>query len=157
MNSNTKTDYHATILVYSTPSEAFQGICRVGDWWTVNFSGNAEKKGDEFFVPFGETSAQFVVTEIIPGKKIKWHVLDCNLHFLKNKKEWKGTDILWEIRALKDATEIQMTHIGLKPGIECFEDCTRGWNHYVKGSLAGLLNEGKGVPDHPDYSARDRQ
>jgi len=81
----------------------------------------------------------------------------CNLHRLKDKKEWKGTDVLWEIVPMKGATEILMTHIGLKPGIECFEDCTVGWNHYVKESLFKLLNEGKGVPDHPNHSARDRQ
>ena len=81
----------------------------------------------------------------------------CNLHWLKDKKECKGTDVLWEIVPMKGATEILMTHIGLKPGIECFEDCTVGWNHYVKESLFKLLNEGKGVPDHPNHSARDRQ
>ncbi len=157
MKAHTQTDYHASILVDANHREAFKGICRVSEWWTVNCKGNTEKSGGQFFVPFGETWANFEITQMVQDRKIKWHVVDCNLHWLKDKKEWKGTDILWEIIPVKGATEIQMTHIGLKPGIECFEDCTIGWNHYVKESLAKLLNEGKGVPDHPNHSARDRQ
>jgi hypothetical protein len=157
MLTKNQTDYHASIIVHATPEEAFNAICRVSDWWTGNIKGSAKKMGNKFTVTFGETFSNFEVTEMIPGQKILWHVMDCNLHFLKNKKEWKGTDVLWEIMPMKEATEIQMTHIGLRPGIECFENCNDGWNHYIKESLFKLINEGKGVPDHPNHSARDRQ
>jgi hypothetical protein len=50
-----------------------------------------------------------------------------------------------------------MTHIGLNAGVECFEDCTKGWNHYVKVSLLKLIEEGKGEPDHKQHSALERQ
>jgi hypothetical protein len=39
-----------------------------------------------------------------------------------------------------------MRHIGLKPGIECFEDCVSGWDEHIKDSLFRLINEGKGTP-----------
>ena len=40
-----------------------------------------------------------------------------------------------------------MTHLGLKPGIECFDGCVKGWDQYVKDSLFRLLAEGKGAPE----------
>ena len=92
-----------------------------------------------------------------PAKRVVWDTLDCNLHWMKDKKEWKGTQIVWEILPVKDASRVEMTHVGLRPGIECFEDCRKGWNHYVKASLYRLIDEGKGDPDHKDYSARERQ
>jgi hypothetical protein len=157
MLTKNQTDYHASIIVHATPAEAFNAICRVSEWWTGNIKGSTKKPGGIFTVTFGETFSNFEVTEMEKNQKILWHVLDCNLHWLKDKKEWKGTDVLWEITPMKEATEIQMTHIGLRPGIECFENCNEGWNHYIKESLLKLINEGKGVPDHPNYSARDRQ
>ena len=157
MLTKNQTDYHASIIVHATPDEVFNAICRVSDWWTRNFKGSAKKPGDKFTVTFGETFSNFEVKEMVRNRKILWHVMDCNLHWLKDKKEWKGTYVLWEIIPMKETTEIQMTHIGLRPGIECFEDCNQGWNHYVKESLFKLIDEGRGVPDHPNHSARDRQ
>jgi hypothetical protein len=39
-----------------------------------------------------------------------------------------------------------MTHIGLVPGVECYEDCKKGWNFYVGESLFRWMTEGKGLP-----------
>jgi hypothetical protein len=33
------------------------------------------------------------------------------------------------------------------PGIECYNDCSTGWNFYVGQSLLQLLTGGKGLPD----------
>ena len=52
----------------------------------------------------------------------------------------------WEISAKKNATQISFTHIGLVPGIECYNGCEKAWNFYVKESLFKLLTEGKGIP-----------
>ena len=157
MTTKIKADYQATIMVPISAHEAFEGICQVSSWWTKNFKGSTHTLGDRFSVHFGDTWSNFEITEMVQNKRILWEVEDCNLHWLTDKKEWKGTRILWEITPVKGGVEIHMTHIGLKPGIECFEDCTIGWNHYVTQSLFKLLKEGKGIPDHPNHSARDRQ
>jgi hypothetical protein len=44
-------------------------------------------------------------------------------------------------------TRVTMTHLGLLPGIECYNDCSTGWNFYVGQSLLQLLTGGKGLPD----------
>jgi hypothetical protein len=157
MKTTTQTDYHASIVVNVSPLQASEVISQVKLWWTENTEGSTNKLNDLFKVTFGETFSRFKITEMKPGEKINWLVLDCNLHWMKDKKEWKDTNILWEISSSNGSTRIDMTHIGLNSTIECFEDCTKGWNHYVKESLYKLLTEGKGVPDHKEYSALERQ
>ena len=157
MKAITGADYHADIEVHCSVKEAFDAISRVSAWWTENTEGRTVNLNDEFTVRFGETFSKFRIIELIPAQKLVWHVLDCNLHWMSDKKEWKGTKVLWQLSSADGATRISMTHMGLNAGVECFEDCTKGWNHYVKVSLLKLIEEGKGEPDHKQHSALERQ
>ena len=141
-----KQDYNATISVNATPKETYGKIAMVGDWWAKNFTGKALNENDTFKVRFGETFVDFRITEAIPGKKIVWYVTDCNLDWISDKKEWKDTKVVWEISAENNATQIKMTHVGLTPEVECYNDCELGWNGHVKGSLVKFLTENKGQP-----------
>jgi hypothetical protein len=140
-------DYHATITASVSPAEAFQDICEVSAWWAKNFKGSAKKKGDLFTVSFGETFVDFSIKDLISDKMVVWEVVDCNLHWLKDKKEWKGTEIVWELSSSNGSTRIDMTHIGLVPEVECYDACETGWNHHIKDSLFKLLTEKKGMPE----------
>src|ERR1700742_801229 len=145
MKTDTLTrDYHAHITAAVPAHKAFEAICRVKAWWANNLTGESQKLGDVFTVRFGETFVTFRLAEVVPDKKIVWHVMDCNLHWVKDKKEWKGTDVVFEISADKDLTRIYMTHVGLVPEAECFENCQGGWNHFIKESLLQLITEGTG-------------
>ena len=157
MKTVTGADYHADIKVNGSVERAFEAIGRVTDWWTENTKGSTMKLNDEFTVRFGETFSKFKVIEVIPAQKLVWLVLDCNLHWMKDKKEWKGTKIQWKLSSLNGSCRISMSHIGLNAGVECFEDCTKGWNHYVGVSLLKWIEEGRGEPDHKNYSALERQ
>ena len=139
-------NYQSSIAADFTPSEAFESIGRVNEWWSKNIEGSAEKLNDVFTVHFGETFVTFEVTESVPGEKIAWHVTDCFLPWLKDQTEWTGTTVLYEISPLGDQTQVTMTHIGLVPEIECFDGCKSGWDKYFKGSLFKLLTEHAGVP-----------
>jgi hypothetical protein len=97
-------------------------------------------------VYFGETFITMKIVELIPGKKIVWQVIDCNKPWLKNTKEWNGTFINWDIAATGDKTQINFTHQGLVPEIECFGACSNAWNQYIQQSLLSLINTGKGQP-----------
>ena|SRR5882762_3558669 len=146
---NTETllnDYHCSITTTNTAKEAFENICDVSAWWATNFEGSAKKPGDLFTVRFGETFVTFQINEAIPEKKVEWYVTDCNLHWLRDKKEWKDTKIVWEISSKNNTTQIDMTHVGLVPGVECYDTCENGWDHFVKESLFKLLTENKGLP-----------
>jgi hypothetical protein len=140
-------NYHCSITVAANSDKAFACIADVGGWWAKGFKGKAYDTGDTFTVQFGETMVAFEIVRSSPGKEIMWKVTDCYLPWLKNKTEWNGTEIAWQLTSLKDGTRIYMTHIGLYPGIECFEACQEGWDGHIKNSLYQLINEGKGQPE----------
>ena len=141
-----KKDYQSNISVNATPAAAYDAICRVADWWASSFRGASRWAGDGFSVRFGKTTVDFRVVEAIPERKLVWLVTDCHLDWLEHKKEWKDTRISWEIMPGGKQTRIDMTHVGLVPEAECYNNCREGWDFYVKESLFKLLNEGKGVP-----------
>jgi hypothetical protein len=140
-------NFHRTITVNGSPEEAMKKISEVNLWWAKNFSGNAKKLNDKFSVHFGETFVDFLVSELIPNQKVIWKVTNCNLHWINNKKEWNGTEVVFKISEKKNSTQIDFTHVGLVPGVECYNDCEVGWNGHVTMSLVKLINEGKGMPE----------
>jgi len=144
MNTN---DYHNSISANSTPKEAFDKISQVSKWWAAHVEGNSQKLNDVFTVSFGDTTVTFTITEVIAEKKIVWEVTDCYLSWLEDKKEWKGTKIVWKISTENDKTNVDMTHVGLTPEVACFNDCKVGWDQYIKKSLFKFLEENKGLPD----------
>lgn len=144
-------NYHRTIIVNATSEEAMKKICQVNKWWKHDFSGSAEKIQDKFTVPFGDLNGEksfvdFVVTEIVPNRKSVWKVTNCNLPWFNDKTEWKNTEVIFEIYSVDNKTNIDFTHVGLVPGIECYDACEKGWDGHITNSLVAFINEGKGSP-----------
>jgi len=139
-------DFHRTITVNASAADAFKHISQVNLWWAKNFKGKAEKVGDTFTVRFGDTFVDFHIRELIPDKKVAWKVTDCNLDWINNKKEWNGTEVVFEISEKKNSSQIDFTHVGLVPGVECYNDCEVGWDGHITDSLVKFINEGKGLP-----------
>ena len=140
-------NYNRSITANVNPIEAFNSICKVNEWWGKNIDGQTVKLNDVFTFHAGDTWVTFKITESDPGKKIVWHVTGCFLHWLNNKTEWNDTDVVFEISEKGDATEINFTHVGLVPQVECYNNCVKGWDQYFKGSLLNLLTTGKGQPN----------
>ena len=140
-------NYTAAFLVDKSPEEVFKAINNVRGWWSGEITGDTDKPGAEFTyrVPNVHFCKQ-KITEFIPGKKIVWHVLDANISFVKDKEEWKDTDIVFEIDRKGDKTEVRFTHIGLVPAFECYKDCSNGWSVLVNGNLRKLITTGKDQP-----------
>jgi hypothetical protein len=142
-----KQDYNYVITTKVNAEVAFDAISRVPEWWTTNFEGVSQKLNDVFTVYFGDVFVTIKIIDFIPGKKIGWLVTDCDLQWLKDKKEWKDTKIEWEISTNGNETQISMTHLGLVPEIECYDDCKQGWNFHLGESLFKLITEGVGNPN----------
>ncbi|TZF83955.1 SRPBCC domain-containing protein [Pedobacter sp. BS3] len=134
--------FTATIEVAKSAKEVFEGICKVNEWWG-HIEGKTEKLNDVFRYLPNDTWVNFKITEC-NDNKIVWHVTDCFLHWQNNKTEWTNTDVIFEIVETGNSTQINFTHIGLVPEVECYENCSKGWTHYIKISLQQFLTTGKG-------------
>lgn len=132
--------------VAKTPAEVFAAINDVRGWWGGKIEGESERVGARFSYRYEDmhTSTQ-EVTELVPGQKVVWHVVEADLSFVANRGEWAGTDIVFEIVPMGAETELRFTHQGLVPAFECFADCSNGWGFYVGGSLRQFIETGKRI------------
>ncbi len=94
------------------------------------------------------------ITELVPGKKIVWLILDSFLSFVDDKTEWNGTKVTFEVSKKGDKTEVRFTHVGLVPEYECYGTCSNAWSSYVNGSLRKLITTGKGEPNKKEKPGR---
>lgn len=143
-------NYHRAILVNSSAEEAMKKISQIKLWWRKDFSDKAEKLNDKFTVPFGEHNGEksfvdFIVSEFVSNKKVVWKVTDCYLPWFQNKKEWNNTEVVFNLLEEDGKTKIDFTHIGLVPGVECYEVCEKGWDGHIN-TLEKFINEGKAIP-----------
>lgn len=149
-HSKTKTmqnqNFTITFLVDQTPAEVFNAIKDVISWWTgePGVEGKADKIGDEFIYRYtGFHYSKQKVTELIPDKKIVWSVTDSKLDFTKDKNEWTGSSIIFDIFEENNKTAVRFTHAGLTGDKECYNDCSNAWSSYINGSLKNFIAETK--------------
>ena len=144
MNRN----YTTTFTVDQTPEEVFEAINNVRGWWSQAIEGETDRLNAEFKYHYQDVHRCTIkISELVPGKKIVWNVLDNYFNFIKDQNEWVGTDVVFEIARQGDKTEIHFTHIGLVPAYECYNICSDAWGSYITGSLRDLITTGKGQPN----------
>jgi hypothetical protein len=95
--------------------------------------------------------------EVIPDQKVVWLVLDNYFKFTKDKSEWIGTKVIFEISPKDNKTALRMTHQGLVPAYECFEICRDAWTNYIQNSLRNLIVTGKGQPNGKDKPGTENE
>jgi hypothetical protein len=136
----TTPSYTTAFNVDQTPEQVFAAINNVRAWWSGELLGDTTKVGDEFTYRYEDAHrSKQRITELTPGKRVVWHVVDAELNFVKDKDEWNGTDIIFDIARKDGKTEVRFTQAGLLPSVECFGACSSAWSHYINGSLRGLI------------------
>ena len=109
-------DFTTSFTVDQTPEEAFAAITNPRGWWSEAIEGSTDKLDDEFtYLNEDVHHCKMRLTEVIPGKKVVWFVLDNYFNFTEDKSEWKGTEITFEVSEKGNQTEIRFTHLGLVP------------------------------------------
>jgi len=140
-------DFTTAFSLGQTPAEVFEAIIDVRGWWSGQIDGNTGQPGDEFTYRYEDLHlCRIRVTEADPGQKVTWLVLEGGPAFTRNKAEWQGTTISFEISQIGDETEVRFTHRGLIPQLECFGACSSAWGSYINGSLRSLITTGTGYP-----------
>jgi hypothetical protein len=141
-----KNDFTSSISAEISASEAIKKISSVPEWWGVTFTGSAINQNDTFTVKMsGDSFFNFIVAELIPGKRVVWLVTDCNMPWYSDKKEWSNTKLIFDLTENNCVTELKFIHEGLTPDVECYKDCEPGWTHWIQISLFSYLTSGKGV------------
>jgi len=144
----TTKDFTTTILVDNTPEEVFDAINNVRGWWSEEIDGSTDKLNSEFDYHYEDVHrCKIKIIELVPNKKVVWSVLDNYFKFTKDKSEWKGTKIIFDIAEKDNKTEMRFTHHGLVPTYECYEICRDAWTGYIQKSLRNLITAGKGQPN----------
>ena len=91
-------NFTSTFTVDQSPEQVFAAIVDVPRWWTGDVEGNTDTLGDEFTYRYpGAHYSKQKIAELIPGKKVVWHVVDAQLEGPKDPNEWTGTEISFEI------------------------------------------------------------
>jgi len=141
-------NFTTTILVDQSPQAVFAAINNVRGWWSGQIDGNTDKAGSEFTYRYKDVHrSKQKITELVPGKRIVWRVVDSDLSFINKRSEWTGTDIVFDISKKGQKTEVRFTHAGLAPEIECYGSCSNAWSMLIKGNLQNLIATGKNQPD----------
>ena len=141
-------NYTTSFTVDQTPKEVFDAINNVRGWWSEEIEGRTDRPDAEWIYRYKDVhQCKMKITEFIPGQKVVWLVVDNHFNFTKDKTEWKGTKVIFEISRKGNKTEVRFTHQGLVPQYECFDVCSDAWGSYIKGSLRNLITKGKGQPN----------
>jgi hypothetical protein len=118
----------------------------VSRWWGgADLAGRTAETGDEFTVIHGDAhySKQKVIG-VVPNKRIVWLVTESRLNWLqKDKSEWTGTKMIFEVTAENNSTRLRFTHEGLTPNKESYARCAEGWSMVIKEWLFDFITKNK--------------
>ncbi|MBI5069362.1 MAG: SRPBCC domain-containing protein [Deltaproteobacteria bacterium] len=139
--------YTTAFLVDRSPEEVYRAINDVRSWWSGRIDGDTDRLGGEFRYRYRDLhDTRQRVTELVPGKRIVWRVVDALLTFVERKEEWKGTEVVFDIARKGGKTEVRFRHLGLTRACECYGACSSGWDAFVNGNLRSWIATGEVQP-----------
>jgi uncharacterized protein YndB with AHSA1/START domain len=143
-------DFHSTFTVPQPPEDVFTAVTHPQKWWTGDIDGTAHEVGDEFSYRYGDVHySKQKVTDLEPGQRIVWQVVESHLPGNDDPEGWTGTQITFEISRQEAKTELRFSHHGLVPQFQCFDSCSSAWGFYINGSLKRLITTGEGPAAPP--------
>jgi uncharacterized protein YndB with AHSA1/START domain len=137
------TDYQQLLRVRTSPDELFDALTTTEGltaWWTD--AAGSGLAGGELRFAFGHPDpAVMHVDEATRPSSVRWTVTACPV-----EPAWVGTHPTFTITpAGAGASELHFRHHGLTSELDCIDQCTLGWNHYLE-SLRRYVEVGRGMP-----------
>ena len=124
--------FSTSFTVAQSPDEVFAAILDPRAWWDGEFEGPTDRVDGEFSYRYADMHRSVQrVTELEPGRRVVWHVVESNLSFVADHSEWDGTDIVFDIAPAVEGAVLTFTHEGLTPELECFDMCRPAWQGYL--------------------------
>ncbi|MGH2632965.1 MAG: SRPBCC family protein [Tepidiformaceae bacterium] len=138
-------DYAYAMHVHASAQAAIaavsdgEEICR---WWTAVVRFERHGKELQLFTNDGPM-VSFALDDAPDPGKVTWTVTACMV------EDWVGTRPSFSVLQQDDGTcAIEFRHVGLRPALECFDQCRAGWAHFMP-SLRQFLETGVGRPNEP--------
>ena len=146
--TDNETDLTITLRLSQTPAQVFTAVNNVRGWWSGTIEGDTDRLGSEWTYRYQDIHySKQKITELIPDRRVVWHVEESYLQFVENTNEWNDTDIIFEITNSNGQTELRFTHKGLTPAVDCYDGCSPAWRFYIEDSLQQLITTGAGNPN----------
>jgi uncharacterized protein YndB with AHSA1/START domain len=147
MDADAMTGARIEIDLAAPPGKVYEAIARaegVTSWWTDGTF--AEEVGGIGRLTFGAGWTELRVEKLVPDREVEWSCVGQSIEHFDPTDEWVGTRISFLLEPLDDGarTHLDFTHHGLA-GLGCEDLCTRGWDHYIRTSLRGLVETGEGA------------
>jgi hypothetical protein len=138
-------DYTHVMRVHASPEDVIAAVTdgdRICAWWTA--ATRSERDGDRIRLYRDDAPFLFLTLDHAPGShEAAWTVTTCVM------EDWLGTVPSFAVRAHGDGTSVvEFRHVGLRPELECFDQCRAGWGHFVP-SLGQYVETGTGRPNEP--------
>jgi len=139
-------DYRYRMHVNATVDQVVEAVTDetvITRWWTV-WTHSARRAGEVQLWMGDEEPMRFVVDHAPGTSVVTWTVTACDVI-----PDWVGTTPSFIVRAGDDGTaDVEFHHVGLRPALECFDQCQAGWDHFMP-SLHRFLDTGTGLPNEP--------
>jgi hypothetical protein len=140
-------NFTTSFTVGQTPQTVFAAIADVRAWWSGAIAGRTERVGDVFHDRFEDLHRSTIeITEMAPGRRVAWRIIDSDLSFVADRDEWTGTQVVFDVAPAGTGATLTFTHVGLVPECECYDACDEGWSFYI-ASLRTLIETGSGQPN----------
>src|SRR5258705_13533939 len=96
-----------TIAVAATPEQAFEAINNPRGWWSQAITGVTDEVGAEWeYRVEGIHYSKIRVTELVPGERVVWRVVEGWLSFIEDTTEWDDTEIRFDIWQDNGGTQV---------------------------------------------------
>ncbi len=150
--------FTSAFLVDKSPADAFKAITNFRGWWSEEIEGSTGLLNETFFYHYKDIHlCKIKLTEMVPGSKLVYQVVENEFNFVKDKTEWVNTKLIFDISSENSKTKVKFSHQGLVPEYECYQVCNDAWTGYIQNSLKNFIETGKGNPNPRDKEGFNAQ